>query len=315
MAKELPLIIEADRNRNISEWIVEHRTALHGHLEQYGAILLRGFDIDTESRFVDCIKTFSDDIVEYVYRSTPRTALGGGVYTATEYPAGLSIPLHNENAYQRKWPLNLLFLCISPAEGGGGQTPLARTVNVTERIDVKVRTRFMERNVMYIRNYRDEIDLPWRTVFQTNSKSEVEQYCRNHDIVCEWYPPDNLRTKQVCQAFAKHPRTGVSVWFNQAHLFHPSALDMQSQRLIRSMFKEDELPRNATYGDGSPINDHDLEGVKLAFKSEMMIFEWRPRDLLILDNMLVSHGRTPFRGNRRLLTGMCNSSRAVQLGE
>src|SRR6202007_875244 len=109
-----------------------------------------------------------------------------GVYSATEYPAELPIPLHNENSYQRDWPTRILFFCMYPADGGGGETPLARTANVTRRIDPALLARFRKRGVKYIRNYRPGLDLSWQTVFQSESKSEVEEYCRTHDIECNW---------------------------------------------------------------------------------------------------------------------------------
>jgi hypothetical protein len=70
------------------------------------------------------------------------------------------------------------------------------------------------------------------------------------------------------------------------------------------MFKEDEFPRNVTYGDGSAIAEADLENIREAFKQEITIFQWRTGDVLIVDNMLVSHGRNPYKGKRRVLVGM-----------
>jgi hypothetical protein len=252
------------------------------------------------------VNLFSDHPLKYVYRSTPRTSLGEGVYTATEYPAGLTIPQHNENAYQREWPLRLLFFCECPAEGGGGETPLASSISVTNRIDPAIQERFAEKQVMYIRNYRQDLDLPWQTVFQTESRAEVEAFCQSHDIDFEWIGPDSLRTRQVCQAFATHPRTGARVWFNQAHLFHPSGLDKQTRAAMRTMFKEDDFPRNAAYGDGSPIAETDLEHIGEAFRHEIMTFQWQAGDVLVVDNMLMSHGRNPYKGKRRVLVGMCD---------
>src|SRR4030095_11237438 len=214
-----------------------------------------------------------------MYRSTPRTDLGGGVFTATEYPPGLEIPLHNENAYQREWPMRLIFYCDYPADGAGGQTPLARTVDVSRRIAPAIWERFRQKQIMYIRNFSHDVDLPWQTVFQTQSKADVEAYCRSHDISFEWKSDGNLRTWQICQAFAKHPRKDVVVWFNQAHLFHPSALDPQTRELMSEMLKEEDFPRNVTYGDGSPISEADLRQIREAFAKETITFPWRAGDL------------------------------------
>src|SRR6267142_716839 len=90
--------------------------------------------------------------------------------------------------------------------------------------DLRIRELFARKGVMYVRNYGSGFDLSWEEVFQTTSKLEVESYCKSVEIDFEWLEEDQLRTRQTCQAIARHPRTGEMVWFNQAHLFHLSRL-------------------------------------------------------------------------------------------
>jgi alpha-ketoglutarate-dependent taurine dioxygenase len=112
-----------------------------------------------------------------------------------------------------------------------------------------------------------------------------------------------LRTTQVCQAVASHPVTGEAVWFNQAHLFHVSSLrgEIRDSLLAASA---DEPPRNAYYGDGSVIADNDLDQIRAAYDDATVVFSWEKGDVLLVDNMLVAHGRKPFRGERRIVVGM-----------
>lgn len=308
MSETLPFMIAPDTSENLSEWLDKNKHLVDEKLDSEGAVLLRNLTTpaDCESQFKEVVKQLSGEPLNYVYRSTPRTDLGGGVYTATEYPAGLTIPMHNENAYQRDWPLLVLFLCVRPADGGG-QTPLANTLNVTKRIDPLIRKKFMEKQVMYVRNYHQDIDLPWQTVFQTESRSAVEQYCRDHEIEYEWTASGTLRTWQICQALAKHPSKGEWVWFNQAHLFHPSSQDARTRSLLKETYKDEDLPRNALYGDGSRIEDTELDNIRNAFNSEIVTFDWHAGDVLIVDNMMVSHGRSPYKGKRRVVAAMCRS--------
>ncbi len=307
MKERIPCIITAGSGVPLAEWISSQREIFDGVIRETGAVLFRGFDVTTEHHFSNIAHVWCGSTLNYVYRSTPRTDLGGGVYTATEYSPNLSIPFHNENAYQREWPLRLLFFCMYPAEGGGGQTPLSDIVKVTDRIDPTIKRRFLDKNIMYVRNYRENLDIPWQTVFQTTSKAEVEAFCAEHDIQCEWTSSTSLRTRQVCQSFAVHPVSGARLWFNQAHLFHPSSLDKRSREALREMFEENEFPRNAIYGDGSPIEESILDEVRAAYEEESTQFEWEKGDVLVLDNMRIAHSRTPYKGKRRVLVAMSDS--------
>jgi hypothetical protein len=294
--------LDIDPTVDLASWLQKERQSVEAKLENHGAALLRGLTDVTENRFQDVVSFYCGGGIEYLYRSTPRTDIGKNIYTATEYPAGLSIPFHSENAFQREWPLLLLFYCMLPANEGG-QTPLSDIVKATRRIDRAVQRRFLEKKVMYIRNYNQEVDLPWQTVFQTQSKAEVEAFCRKRAIDFEW-TRSGLRTQQVCQALARHPRTQELVWFNQAHLFHPSSLDRTTREIMSEMFREEDLPRNATFGDGSPLDESELDHIRQAYDAEALEFEWRQGDILLVDNMWMAHGRKPFKGSRRVLVAM-----------
>ena len=289
------------------KWLEANRQRVDAILESTGALLLREFAVDTPEHFSSFVCAFSRDVLDYVYRSTPRTRVGAGVFTATEYPAGLDMAMHNENAYQRTWPLHVLFFCAQPAESGG-QTPIGSTVNITKRIDPTIRRKCLDHGIMYVRNYRDGVDLPWREVFQTDSRAEVERYCAEHEMTCEWRADGGLRTTQICQGLARHPGTGKMVWFNSAHMFHPSSLDVRTQSLLCQSGSEDDWPRNVKYGDGTAFSETELASIRGAFKAEEKRFKWQRKDVLILDNMLVCHGREPYRGSRKVLAALCDSS-------
>lgn len=301
---DLPFIVRSSAPVTPAIWLSQNQALVETQLDRSGAVLLRNFAANTIDHFREVVRLLCDQGLKYVYRSTPRTDLGDGLYTATEYPPALSIPFHNENAFQREWPLLLLFFCMQPAQDGEGQTPLVDTLKVTSQIDPAVRKTFSEKHVMYIRNYRADVDLPWQTVFQTDSKQAVEAFCAEREIECEWTSTGNLRTKQVCQSFASNPRTGDTVWFNQAHLFHPSSLSPATREAMEELLDVNDLPRNATYGDGSSLEESALANIRHAFEQESTQFKWEKGDILILDNMRVSHARTPFRGQRRVLTAM-----------
>jgi alpha-ketoglutarate-dependent taurine dioxygenase len=157
---------------------------------------------------------------------------------------------------------------------------------------------------MYVRNFGDGFGLAWQDVFQTADKQAVERHCRAKGIETEWKEGDRLRTRAVRRALARHPKTGELVWFNHATFFHLSTLEPTVRQALLEEFEESELPTNTYYGDGSAIDPEVLEQLRAAYDAEIVRFPWQEGDLLMLDNMLVAHGRAPFSGPRQILVGM-----------
>lgn len=298
-----PVIVNYDGSSSLERWLAERGEWLDATLLAEGAVLFRGFGVDSPAAFQNIAAPLCGTLVNYVYRSTPRTAIGEHVYTATEYRADAAIPLHNENAYHSEWPMRLAFCCLQPA-AHGGCTPLALTTNVTRRIDPQVVATFAANGVTYVRNYGLGVDLPWQTTFQTDSRQQVEAFCRREGIEFEWLEHEGLRTRQTCQAVATHPRTGERLWFNQAHLFHISSLGADEQQMLLDVFGEDRLPRNAYLGSGEQLDLQMLAEIRAAYEAETVVFGWQRGDVLLVDNMLVAHGRQPYKGERRVLVAM-----------
>ncbi len=309
MAAGLPILLEFETaDVNAVRWAEEHQEEVRSLLESQGVVLIRGLKGLGSTDFGEILSTlFGADLLEYVYRSTPRTQMSGNVYTATEYPARQVIPQHNENSYSRTWPNRLGFLCLLPAETGG-ETPIGDSRMIYKMLPESVRAKFEEQGVMYVRNY-STIDLPWSVVFQTENKTQVEAFCEANELTYEWLDANKLRTTQVNPATAVHPRTGEKLWFNQAHLFHVSSMGKEIADTLLDSLGEEHLPRNSYYGDGSRIEPEVLDLIRTTYEQTKVRFTWQKNDLLLLDNMLFSHGRERYTGARKVLVGMACPNR------
>lgn len=275
---------------------VDFGGAIDAVVRTAGAVLLRGFTVPTPLDFRTFAARFGAPLATYEFGDTPRSKVLSGVYNSTEYPAHQSIPLHNEQSNTRPWPARVWFHCMKPPATGGA-TPIADSRRVFERIPPEIRDAFMANELLYVRNYGDA---PWQRVFNTEERADVERYCAAHAIEWEWKPDGELRTRQRCPAALEHPETGELLWFNQAHVFHSSAVEPA----VRASLGEANLPRNVYFGDGAPIDDASLDAIRAAYAATAVAFPWRAGDVLMLDNLLVAHGHEPFTGARSVIVAM-----------
>jgi alpha-ketoglutarate-dependent taurine dioxygenase len=300
----LPLVIRpVVEALNLATWAEGKREFIEARLWHSGAILFRDFPIASVNEFERFIAAVSDKMLQYDDGSSPRSRMSEWTYTSTEYPPNETIFLHNELSYAQSWPSKIFFYCVTPALEGG-ETPLADCRAVYARLNPQLRERFARRQVMYVRNFNSGFGLTWQSAFNTTDRNVVERFCRRNQIELEWKDGERLRTRQVRPAIGKHYQTNEMVWFNHAHFFHVSSLDQRVRESLLAQFKMEDIPFNTYYGDGSPIEDSVLDEIREAFSQEKYLFNWQKSDVLLLDNMLVAHGREPFKRPRQVLVGM-----------
>ena len=287
---------------DIVDWAKSNREFIETKLLHHGAILFRNFGIANAAHF----ESLADAICPGLfgeYGDLPREGVSGKVYGSTPYPAEQSILFHNESSHMHCWPQKIWFFCVQPAQQGG-ETPIVDCRKVLQLLDPKLREKFASKQLMYVRNYTDGLDVSWQDFFHTTDKAKVEEYCRRASISVEWKPDGGLRTRQVRPAIIKHSKTGEPVFFNQIQLHHASYLKSDVRESLMSLFGEENLPRHVYYGDGSPIEDSVIEEILAIYQEATVSFPWQQGDVLMLDNMLTAHGRNPYVSPRKIVVAM-----------
>ncbi|MFN6571974.1 condensation domain-containing protein [Dendronalium sp. ChiSLP03b] len=299
----LPLVLKPELNDfDLIDWVQSNREFIETKLLKHGAILLRGFNLDSVSAFENLAQAICPSLFGE-YGDLPRVGIGDKVYGSTPYPPDQAILFHNESSHMHCWPLKIWFFCIQPAKFGG-ETPIVDCRRVYQLLDPKLRARFEQKQLMYLRNYTEGLDVSWQDFFHTTDKTVVEDYCRQAGIDFEWLSGNDLVTRKVRPAVSKHPKTGELVFFNQVQLHHISCLESSVRESLLSMFGEERLPRNVYYGDGSAIEDSVMEEIGTVYQQATISFPWQKGDVLMLDNMLTAHGRNPYEGSRKIVVAM-----------
>jgi alpha-ketoglutarate-dependent taurine dioxygenase len=317
----LGLVARAPEPIDLPGWVASHRTELGRALLEHGAVLFRGLpmSVDTFGHTTRAIGAPQ----AYQLGTAPRAQVAEDVFESTRFDPRLKLPLHNEQSYLRTWPHKVWFFSEVVAPRGGA-TPLASTRAITRRIPARIQDRFRARQLRYHRVYENgsfdeaivqpvspdgRLPVAWQTAFGTTARAVAERRCEAFGVDFHWQPSGRLQTSNVVPAFARHPETGEEFWFNQAHnlSFHGWAIDVFGTEAARGPVTEAEiarLPRHVTFGDGSPIDPELIGELNEIYRSEETTFAWQVGDVLVLDNVLIAHGREPYQGPRRVLAAL-----------
>jgi alpha-ketoglutarate-dependent taurine dioxygenase len=320
--KRAPLVVRPRRDASperLNELIAAHRYDLRERLAWAGAVLFRGFRTVDAGDLAGAQRAFSDaGAMAYVGGDTPRTRVRDGVYTSTEAPAAVRIPLHSEMSYQARHPRYLFFLCVQPA-ARGGETTLADTRAVLAALAPSVRERFVAEGVRYVRVMRGRslgfellehvasASKSWMDVFETERREEAEARCRELALDYSWLPSGHLMTSTVQPAVIEHVITRETVWFNQVHLFcfSPRWMGRLYYALALALYPRRKMrTHQAQYGDGRAIAPETLAHVHDVLDANTIAWPWQRGDLLLVDNEACMHGRNAFAGARRVLVSM-----------
>ncbi|WP_168204326.1 TauD/TfdA family dioxygenase [Aliikangiella coralliicola] len=292
-----------DNKLDLLDWLTENESLWKKKLHTDGAVLFRGFSEFSASQVSLVLNKVCKHPLEYKERSSPRTKIDDKVYTSTDYPSHQEIFFHNENSYQSSWPKVLMFYCRLPAQCDG-RTPIADMRRVFDRIPQPIKENFHKRKVKYVRNFSPTHGLTWQDVFQLEDKKQVEDYCRKQAIDFKWKDESQLEITSVREAILRHPETQSLVWFNHAAFFHVSTLGEELSKNLLDYYGQDNLPNQTYYGDGEPIEDEVIATIRGAYEAERITFDWNQGDVLLVDNMLFSHARETYSGNRTIWVGM-----------
>ncbi len=310
--RALPLKIEsAVPDLDHLSWLADQRTWLEELLCRHGALLFRGFPIWDTVAFERFASTLCDSLYTDYGDLPPEQ---GSIYKATPYPPEDAILFHNESSHTHQWPLKQFFYCRTPAQSGGA-TPIVDCREIYQALKPEARRRFRRHGLLYVRNFIPGVDVEWRDFFKTDDREAVEAYGRANGVELEWRSDGGLRAAQWAPAVARHPITRETVFFNQIQLHHVACLNAELRKAMARLYAEADLPRHVFFGDGEPISAALVESLLRIYRERSVSFSWQRGDVLLVDNMLVSHARDPYTPPREMFVAMGDMFAASALAQ
>ena len=330
--QQLPLVIQPknEKQANINyllHYLKEENAFLKEHLLHYGAILFRGYHVESAQHFYDVIQACSlGEIFNYDNCAVPRTKIRDGIYTSINCHGAYTVPMHSEKSYDPDFPNHIYFNCLRVAETGGN-TPLVDNHKLWLALPHPLREKLKSKGIMYRKFYYGEgirhkmirtlgnglHCKTWMDAFQTSSKRSVEDFITQNGTSYRWTAKGNgLITELVLPAFRHHPISNKEVWFNQSdhrNYYYNSCIDIinhsiQNPLVRKIMSHRSLLPYVTLFGDGEPISKRDAEVIHVTIQKNIRSTPWEQGDVIIIDNYACMHGKTPHTGERLVQTGM-----------
>lgn len=159
--KTLPLVIEPASAEFatpefLQTFLAEHSSDIQQHIASYGAVLLRGFQVDTTKLFEQTVLSIQGmqgmshlfmsepgrervDGLDYVFHTNNRVKTGGTLHLGG---------FHTENYYSPDVPSYISFCCLEPAKWGG-ETGLIHMSQVYAKLDEALKEK-LEKKAFFV---------------------------------------------------------------------------------------------------------------------------------------------------------------------
>ena len=287
----------------VCEWIAANRDDLEAKASKHGAILFRGFPVDTDQDFDAFIRAF--DFPNFKYEDSlsnaVRTNRTERVFTANEAPPEVTIFLHHEMAQTPIYPSKLFFFCEHAAETGGA-TPLCRSDVLMDRLyeELPEFAKNCEEKGLLYRNVMPDADDPhsgmgrsWQSTFSAQTREDAEAAMAKLGYTAEWLEDGCLRATTPVLQGVRDLGDGRKSFFNQLIAAFEGWKDSRN-----------DPSKSITFGDGAPLNAEDAH--RAAAIAEEITFDvpWQKGDVALVDNYVAMHGRRTFAGTRKVLASL-----------
>ncbi|KAF3326779.1 clavaminate synthase-like protein [Carex littledalei] len=271
-------------------------------LKSSGAVLFRGYPVQTAADFNQVVESFGYEELPYVGGAAPRTNVTGRVFTANESPPDQKIPFHHEMAQVAEFPSKLFFFCEQEPKSGG-ETPIVLSHHIYNKMKEKYPDfveKLEEHGLIYIRvlGEGDDPSSPigrgWHSTFMTKDKVVAEERAARLGMKIEWTPEGARTIMGPIQAVKFDKSRERKIWFNSMVAAYTGWSDSRN-----------DPTKAVKFGDRSLLPPDVINDCLNILEEECVAIPWKQGDVLLIDNWAVLHSRRSFEPPRRVLASLC----------
>ncbi|MDR3443472.1 MAG: TauD/TfdA family dioxygenase [Legionella sp.] len=324
---DIPMIVNPN-DESLHQVIETHKMTFIEQINRYGAILFRGFSCYDPESFSSAIASFGlgRRCSTHDY-DLARTVLANDIYTSSDLPGSIPLPLHHEKPRSINPPNHLYFCCVTPPEADGG-TIFANAARIWADMPSVIQNELIKHGVLYKQFYHGQSSQylvlkkilgskwvkNWNEYFDTQDKKTIEERLRRDGVDWNWANKGNdLVVLNHLPGALKHPITEQTLWFNSsAYLNYSSNLIYAELRNLRVhhylasryFMSKDRFPLICHYGNDQAFSADDIVQIKRILQSHSQVHYWERGDFMVVDNLTLMHGKQPHQGNRLLYSCM-----------
>ncbi|QDV57142.1 TauD/TfdA family dioxygenase [Rosistilla oblonga] len=286
-----------------ADWVGEHRDEILRLANQYGAVLLRDFPVENAEGFDAIIQSLR--LENFPYKKSLSNAVRinrtDRVFSANEAPPEVRIFFHHEMAQTPLFPKWIMFSCEIAADQGGA-TPICRSDVLWQRLAAEC-PEFAEacekKGLTYSNVMPNDDDAKsgmgrsWRSTLGVTDREGAEARLRELNYSWEWLEGDSLRATTPPLPAVKDLGEGRKSFFNQMIAAYCGWKDPSND------------PSGAIrHADGTPLDGDAVRRAAQLAEELAFDLEWQVGDVVILDNTVAMHARSPFVGTRKVVASL-----------
>ncbi|KAH7309205.1 hypothetical protein B0I35DRAFT_453692 [Stachybotrys elegans] len=302
-------------------------------LDRHGALLIRGIGHPSPETFAEIVNAIElgrgSRPFEQIGLAGKRTVVGENIWTANEGLPSARFYQHNEYSRYTRFPANIHFYSISKGTKGGA-TPVAHSEAVFDRVlaEIPELVRGVEKHGLGMRmlfrapgQEGKHNGFNWAGEYsfgqdlqpgddEATKRAKAEKQIRRLTNDFKWLEDGSVELTQHIPGIRRHPVSGRPVWFNGLVGRHGITRDIGA--LEPPYIGRDGMTYlPCVYGDETPIPREYLDKLIEVIDKEEIYLTLDEGDLLLVDNLRVSHGRQPWEGDRLVLVSMWEGAHEI----